>query len=521
MSRQHFQRETSAGSLRALAPKVKEEGERVEGKPLARVNFGLTADLIYGFQQEYLHENYDPPLETPPFHKEMWGVAANEDYPHALFLAPRGHAKSTSITEAYGLCALLFRQRDFAVIISNTYSQSVEFLEDVRKHLLENTALKADFGIKKLIKDREDDIVVLMDDGHKFRMIARGSGQPVRGLKWHGRRPNLILLDDLEDDAEVESDISRKKFKRWFMRQVLPFGSDDCLFRMAATILHFDSLAENLAKDPDWKTLRYKAHRSYSDFSDILWPEKFSEARLRRIRNKYIRAGDEDGYSQEYLNNPIAEGKGLFREEDLLPMDKADREVAKRYYCAWDLAISEKQTADYTVCVVVGVDHRGMFYVVDVRRSRWDSKGIIDEMFSVYLAWKPEVFWVEKDKIEKAIGPFLYDAMHQREVFFNVETEAPVSDKVTRSASWRAKTRARGVKYDQEASWWDELKTEMLRFPKGEHDDQVDSQSLLGLKLLDVGSANSPAEQAEEEYNLKFGRQANHQNRGVNATTGY
>lgn len=481
----------------------------------------LTAQLVYAFQQNYLHRKYDPPLPTPPFHFEMWDVACNEDYPYALFLAPRGHAKSTSITEAYGLCALLFRLRDFAVIFSNTYAQSVEFLADVKKELLENDELRHDFGIKKLLRDREDDIIVLMADGHKFRIVARGSGNPVRGLKWNKKRPNLVIGDDLEDDEQILSLERRKKFAKWFMREVLPFGGDDCLFRIAATILHFDSLAENLSKDPSWKTLRYRAHKGFDDFSEILWPEKFSEARLRAIRAKFIKNGDMDGYSQEYHNVPIAEGNGLFREEDLLPMEPKDYESPKRIYCAWDLAISQREGADYTVGVVVGVDSDGMYHVIDVRRDRWDSKGIIDEMFSVDSAHHPEIHWVEKDKIEKSIGPFLYDAMHNRRQYFNVEIEAPVMDKVSRSASWRAKTRARGVRYDHKASWWPTLKEEMLRFPKGEHDDQVDPQSLLGLKLLLQFSANTPTEQAEEDYAEEFGPFANRAASGVSRTTGY
>lgn len=527
MARNHFEGDTS---LRRT--KKREVQEEVKGVPTSRWHRSIDARIVEAFVLKYLHHKYDNPLPTPPFHREIWTACTDTTKPYVEVLAPRGHAKSTSITEAYGLTSLLFRQRDFALILSNTYTQSAEFLADILTEFEENDDLRADFGLHKILRGSEDNVEIKFKDGHKIRIVAKGAEQKVRGVKWNKRRPNLILCDDLEDDEQVENSERRKKFRKWFFRAVLPFGSDDALFRVGATILHFDSLAENISKDkweavtnPEgWFTLRYRAHQGFDDFTNILWPEKFPESRLRGIRSKYIKVNDKDGYSQEYLNIPIAEGEGMFRAEDLITMEDVDYLRPMRKYAAWDFAIETKQTSDYTCCVVIGVDDRGKVYVIDVRRGRWDSKGIIDEMFNVHKAHACLCHYAEAGHIEKAIGPFLYDEMRRRadkgeDAYFNVEPRWPTKDKVTRSTSWRAATRARNIKYDKKASWWPALEEEMLRFPKGENDDQVDPQSLLGLELHNLIAALSPEEAANEEYEQEFGKDTKPQ--GRNRTTGY
>lgn len=525
-----FEKEMQVGAQRPMRAKRTRD---IETTPMVQRRFDrpLTAELIEGFAETYLKYKYDNPLPTPQFHREMWAVCADNDKRFAEFLAPRGHAKSTAITEAYGLAALLFRQRDFAMILSNTWGQSVEFLGDMTLELEENEELRRDFGVYKLLRSAQDDIVVQMRDGYRFRVVARGAEQKVRGVKWNKRRPNLVLCDDLEDDEQVISKERREKFSNWFMRAVLPFGADDVLFRVSATILHFDSLAQNLTKgelwsldNPEgWYILRYRAHRAFDDFTDLLWPEKFSEARLRSIRQKYLDRGDRDGYSQEYLNYPIAEGESFFRPEDLLAMENHDYLRPMRKYAAWDFAISTKERSDYTVCVVIGVDESGMIYVIDVRRGRWDSLQIIEEMFNVQQAHRCDVHWAEAGAIEKALGPMLYQEMRRRSTFsqdayFVVEPIVPTKDKVTRAASWRARTRAKTVRYDKKASWWPALEEEMVRFPKGEHDDQVDPQSLLGMQLENLQVQPTQQEVEEDLYFQRFGKSLQ---TGRSSVTGY
>jgi hypothetical protein len=132
----------------------------------------------------------------------------------------------------------------------------------------------------------------------------------VRGLKWRGKRPDLIVGDDLENDEIVMNPERREKFRRWFMNALIPCGSDNCWIRIVGTILHLDSMLQRLIEDNTWTHFFYQAHNP--DFSEILWPEQFSRERLEKIRAGYQEQNDLDGYSQEYLNRPVASGNAFF-----------------------------------------------------------------------------------------------------------------------------------------------------------------------------------------------------------------
>ena len=114
--------------------------------------------------------------------------------------APRGFAKSTAITHSYTLAEALFRQSKFIIIVSDTESQASLFLGDIKSELLENEDLIHLFGITSFEKMNETDIIVKLKDGYRFRIIAKGAEQKLRGTKWDGLRPDLIVIDDLEGD---------------------------------------------------------------------------------------------------------------------------------------------------------------------------------------------------------------------------------------------------------------------------------------------------------------------------------
>jgi hypothetical protein len=122
--------------------------------------------------------------------------------------APRGHAKTTGVTVSYGLATLLFRQRKFMILVSDTEAQATMFLAFFKEHLQDNDTLIDLFGIKrdpetnkvKFLKDTETDVIVAFDDGKRFRIIAKGAEQKLRGLIWNGSRPDIILCHEKDTD---------------------------------------------------------------------------------------------------------------------------------------------------------------------------------------------------------------------------------------------------------------------------------------------------------------------------------
>lgn len=469
----------------------------------------IDAATIYGFTAGMLAAKYDNPKPIPPFHEELWTLFCS-DAPKAAAAAPRGHAKSTAVTHAYILALMCFRVKSFCLLVSDTEGQAAEFLGDIKAELNGNQALRETFGIHKVLKDTETNIVVQFKDGEKFRIVAKGSEQKVRGLKWMGRRPDLIVGDDLENDEIVMNPERREKFRRWFMNALIPCGSDTCWVRIVGTILHLDSALQRLLDDPTWKTLFYEAHNH--DFTEILWPEQYSEERLLAIRAGYEAQNDLDGYSQEYLNKPVAHGNAYFNADYFYDFerDKNNKWIKPNleYYAAADFAISEKEKADYTVIAVCGVDPAGTVYLVDVKKFRGDADRIIEELLATQKHYKPHVFTFETEKIDKAIGPSLNRAMMRKRTYLNINTITPVKSKTTRGRSIQAMHKAGACRYDKEASWYPDFYAEMQTItdsgPRGKHDDSFDAYAYIGLTIDQYFDAMSDEQIEEEEYDQMY-----------------
>lgn len=155
----------------------------------------LTSSLISGFSGALLSPRYDNPTPTPEFHHEMWDLCCS-DHPRVAIAAPRSHSKSTAVTHAYTLASVLFRESSYVLIVSDTESQASQFLGTIRSELTENTELIENFGVSGLIKETETEIICRMDDGHKFKIAVKGSGQKVRGLIWDSKRPDLVVCHE-------------------------------------------------------------------------------------------------------------------------------------------------------------------------------------------------------------------------------------------------------------------------------------------------------------------------------------
>lgn len=483
----------------------------------------VSAQAIEGFTRGLLAVKYDRPKPIPAFHNEMWELFCS-DTPKAAAAAPRGHAKSTAITHAFVMAMLLFRVKSFCLLVSDTEGQAVEFLADIKGEINSNDALRQTFGIKKTLKDTETNIIVQFQDNQKFRIVAKGSEQKVRGLKWNGKRPDLIVGDDLENDDIVMNPERREKFRRWMMNALIPCGSDTCWIRLVGTVLHMDSMLQRILDDPTWKTLFYEAHNA--DFSEILWPEQYPKERLLSIRAGYEAQNDLDGYSQEYLNRPVAAGNAYFNSDYFFDFerDKDNRWIKPNleYYAAADFAISEKEKADYTVILVAGVSPEGLVHVVDVKKFRGDADRIIEELLATQKMYKPHVFTFETEKIDKAIGPSLNRAMMRERTYININTVTPTKSKTTRGKSIQALHKAGAIRYDHEASWYPDFYSELQTItdsgPRGRNDDCFDAFSYVGLTIDQYFNAQSDEEIQDDEDEAEW-EMFHHQGRCF--STGY
>lgn len=422
----------------------------------------LSAALIEAFAGMYLSPRYDEPSPTPAFHREAWALYTS-GAPRAMVVAPRSHAKSTGLTFDYILAEVLFRTSDYVILVSSTEELAVEQLSNIIEELAENEDLRRDFKIQEFKRSAASDVIVQCTDGHRFRVLARGAEQRIRGRLWKGKRPNLMICDDMEDDEQVENVDRRSKFRRWFFRAAKQALSQTGKIRVHGTILHEDSLLSRLRRNKTWQHRFYKAHESFDDFSNILWPERWDEEKLRAIRQEFIEDGDAAGYSQEYLNDPLDHAEAYLRRDDFLPMQPEDHDEPKRICIGADLAVSKADKANRTSFTVGGKDVNNLLYVIDQRVGRWDTLEWIEELFTLQERYNPEVVWIEDGVIWKSVAPMVYREMQVRDVRINFEPILPIKDKAVRGRSLQRRMRAGQCRFDKQATWYPGYEAELLR----------------------------------------------------------
>lgn len=508
----------------------------------------ISAETVQGFVSSLLQKSFDGAVESPPCHLEWWKLFC-ENHPKVAIAAPRNHAKSTALTFGWTMAQLCFRERSYVIIVSDTVAQAVQFLGDMKKEFSDNDQLRSLFRIKDFVKDSEDDVIISTEDGHLFRIQAKGSEQKVRGLKWNNKRPDLIVCDDLENDEIVLNKERRAKFRRWFNGALIPAKSVTGIVRYVGTILHSDSMLESIMPKPyqrgtvvdelktysmkrrEWLAVKYKAHNA--DYSQILWKTKAEHAAIefkipggaagyfKDLRQGFVDQGIPDVYSMEYLNIPIDESLAYFKKQDFIPISDNERKLALKYYITADLAISQEETADYSAFVVAGVDEEKRLHIKDVIRERLDGREIVDTILGLQRQYSPEAFGIEEMQVSKAIGPFLREEMLSSNTFPNlVKLKHGGKDKIARSRSMQGRMRAHGVRFDKEADWYPVFEDEVISFPRAKHDDQLDAFAYLGMLLDIIIEAPTIQEQEEELYDDEL-RSSGFNYSGRSAVTGY
>ena len=143
---------------------------------------------------------------------------------------------------------------------------------------------------------------------------------------------------------------------------------------------------------------------------------------------------------------------------------------------------------DYTVHVVVGLDPEGRIYLLDLWRQQASSDKWVDAFCDLVIEWKPLDWAEEQGQIKAGIGPFLSKRQGERKAYVARQTFPTRGDKAVRAQSIRGRMALDGLHVPIRAPWYADFRAELLSFPAGKHDDQVDALGLIG-QLLDMMTA--------------------------------
>ena len=287
-------------------------------------------------------------------HREIFKVLDDDNIRKALILAPRGFGKTSIVQLGYAAKRILFRESRYVVPISCSAAQAVNQTEALKRELMSNTTIARLFG-SNLKGDWFGKDQWVTSTG--ICVMPRGSGQQVRGLLYGDYRPDLILIDDLEDAEGVRSEEQRQKTKEYMYADVMnSVDMKDMSWRliMIGTMLHEDAFVANVldewmaakeaGREPDWHVV----HLSICDENyHSNWPDVFPDKKLMEMVENYRSRGLLDVFAREYMNLPVA-GDSNFKKEFFQYYNEADLEKKKGIVNL--LLIDPAKTASPTSC---------------------------------------------------------------------------------------------------------------------------------------------------------------------------
>lgn len=437
-------------------------------------------------------------LETPSFHREMTDMAADPSNKYVAFAAPRGHAKSTTIGFTYALWSTVYKKHHFGVIISDTVTQSIEFVNALKDQIENSIKLRWLYG--DLVSDEWRDGDFTTSTG--IRWVAKGAGMKVRGLRHREHRPDLIIFDDLENDERVATAGQRKKLKNWLTKAALPALSRDGRAVMVGTVLHHDSLLQNILNHKEmfasWKTKLYRAIMTDSRGKEYaLWPEHMSLETLKAMRDnpKHPRYIGSIAFAQEYQNKPLDEGDMIVSPDQVQWAEKRpDRTRVVARAMAVDPAVSERQTADPTGIVVGELTAEGDVYIFYASDKKLSPVKNAAHITNIYETYQPNAVGMEKGALELVFRDLLAG--------LPVLPQKPDTDKVRRLLAVSKFFEGGRVYFVQSGRGVQDLYDQLMEFPNGNHDDMVDAMVyVLRMLLVDgIDRASSNDFQSDGNY---------------------
>jgi len=391
-------------------------------------------------------------VELKPFHLE-W-LAFQDANPRSVLLAPRGHGKTTVADVLYVLWRVLNDPDARVLVVSNTLQQAKAFLRETAGHLL-GPELSRVWGGRRGARWTETEIEVPRRRVAKEPTItAAGTGGAIIS-----RHYDLIVCDDVLDEENTVSAAQREKVRTWFFKTLLPCLEPDGEIHVIGTRWHYADLYGELM-EAGWPA---RVDRALQEDGSALWPERFDAASLAAIRRQ---AGTRI-FNCQYQNDPSGYEGAVFKYRDFRFYEPGGEPEGLQVFAAADLAISRSESADYFAFVVVGLDAEGDIYVLESFRDRLTFNGQVEYIISRAALHSPLRIGIEATAYQQALAQEL-----ARRAALPVVEIRDTRDKVTRAWKLAAHFETGRVLLRRDAA---ELQEELLQFPHGPHDDQVDA----------------------------------------------
>ncbi len=426
--------------------------------------------------------------------------------PRLMLLVPPRHGKSLLASQMFPAWHLGHRPDHEIINVGYNLDLPTRFSRRVRQ-ILQEMEYQAIFPDTEL--DRNSAAVEAWLTTRRGGFTAAGKGGGIVGKGAHV----LIVDDPLKNMEEADNFDIREKLEDWYFAAAYTRLAPGGGVLIIETMWHDDDLAGRLLTkmefEPEadqFEIIRYPAisikyeYRHKATYEIMLktkpLAEKNDEYELLRSPNEALHP---ERYTLEYLNrvrsnapprvwsalyqqDPVPE-EGLFFTEDMFHISPVmPSKAGRRYFMAWDFAISQKQRADFTVGVCLMQDEDDNLYLVDLVRFKGDSMRISNEFVSMIQRWSSQPgsslsLGVEDGQIWKSLKSMLLAQMKKDGAYVSVQTMQALTDKESRARELQGRMEHGRMWFLENSPWLKDAKRELQRFPAGKHDDIVDALS--------------------------------------------
>lgn len=436
---------------------------------------------IRGSSIEWARElGYEPAPHHRLILRELDALIAAKDYDTLLIFAPPGSAKSHHVSVAFPPHYLARYPRHSVIAASHSAELAAKWGRRVRNLIAIHSAA---LGIGLATDSQAADRWALAAGGE---YLAAGVQAGIAGF-----RADLGIIDDPFGSREdAYSQRIRDRVWDWYINDFSARLKPNAKRVIMHTRWHLDDLAGRVIAQAEatGQKVRIVSIPAIAGDEDVLgrkrgewlWddPKGYDYAAFLKRRQTETPAME---WAALYQQAPVPEGGGFFKKDWIKYYDTLPSNL--RTYGASDYAVTA-DGGDYTVHGVGGLNPDGDLYLIDWWRAQTQTDVWVDVLIDLGSRHKVFNWGEEQGQIIKSLGPFIVQRMRERKINFPREQFTSVADKGTRAQSFRGRLSQGRVYLPRHAAWAKDLETEMMAFPAGKHDDQVDVLSLFG-RMLD------------------------------------
>jgi predicted phage terminase large subunit-like protein len=447
---------------------------------------------------EHLHPNTPYQgnwhLEAMAFQLERCRKGENQ---RLIMTMPPRHLKSIVTTVAYIAWVLGQDPSEKIMCISHGEDLALE-LARFRRSVMQSAWYRRLFPKTRISKSKDTEWeTVTTKNGYCITTTVGGS--------FTGRGANYIIIDDALKAADAESDALRTRVNRTYQDAIYSRLNEKKTSRIIITMqrLHIDDLVGFVREKESWFELTLPAIAECQETFQLSDDESYTREigeplhKAREDRDEFDRIKANIGsrnFSAQYLQKPVpAEGAMVKRSWLKYIDEEPDVHECEHVMMAWDTAIETGENNSYSAYVVGGLKEHTA-YILEAGRVRLEIPDLEKRIIAKAKQWDPALILIEK----AASGHAILHSLSRRTAL-PLKAVKPWADKKTRMVKILGLIESGRVVLPKEADWLAEFESELLSFPSGKYDDQVDALSYLIERIF------RPREPQLESRVLKFG----------------